>query len=330
MMKFLNDEGLTTLVTKIKDWASNAMKITSVKATADGSHLDQPTVDASVSGDATGQTITFDFKGLQGAAGSPGAAGKDAKISSVTATVEPGHLDEPTATAVVGGEAGNQTVAFTFNGLQGAPGENGKDATFSGTSDQVTMGDGTPKAVTELGKVASASSADNATTANRLAGFTSGKTDNVTWGLQTGKTIYSTGASSDSSGGGCDLDIRKDCPDAGRLSIKVDGEFYAMDGMKRCYHEGDTVPNATTAEKLGSGSVGDDSTPIYLKDGVPTACTSVSGGAEFTGTSSQIVLGDGTTQDISTFITNNIEAIRNALGVVTTKKAGLVPHLPVE
>lgn len=46
------------------------------------------------------------------------------------------------------------------------------------------------------------------------------------------------------------------------------------------------------------------------------------------GTDSQIVLGDGSTIDISVFITNNIETIRDALGLATAEHMGLVPKLP--
>lgn len=88
-----------------------------------------------------------------------------------------------------------------------------------------------------------------------------------------------------------------------------------------------TAAKADVATKLGTENVGDASTPIFLEAGVPkpgTPPASYKPG----GTSSQILLGDGTAQDISAFITGNIEAIRAALGLATTEHMGLVPQLP--
>ncbi len=53
-------------------------------------------------------------------------------------------------------------------------------------------------------------------------------------------------------------------------------------------------------------------------------------GPQLSGAPTEIVLGDGTTQSIDTFIENNIETIREKLGVVTQEKTGLVPVLPVK
>lgn len=129
-------------------------KIASATATADATHSESPTVTVDVGGETGAQTLTFTFTGLQGAAGgegSAGAAGKDAAIASATATVTPGHLDEPTCTVDVGGEAGAQTLAFTFAGLQGNDGAAGAAGfTPAGTSSQVVLGDGTYLDVAQL------------------------------------------------------------------------------------------------------------------------------------------------------------------------------------
>ena len=45
--------------------------------------------------------------------------GPPGNIVSSTVKVTPGHSDSPTATAVMGGEPGAQTIEFTFEGLQG-------------------------------------------------------------------------------------------------------------------------------------------------------------------------------------------------------------------
>lgn len=87
-------------------------------------------------------------KGDPGADGINGKDGIDAKIASATATVTPGHLDQPTATVEIGGDAGAQTMEISFAGLQGPKGDRGETGPAykpSGTSSQVLMGDGTPK-----------------------------------------------------------------------------------------------------------------------------------------------------------------------------------------
>lgn len=81
-----------------------------------------------------------------------------------------------------------------------------------------------------------------------------------------------------------------------------------------------SASKATEAEKIGTGTVGSDKAPVYIKDGVPTQVTM--------GSSSDILLGDGTTKTIEQFIEENIETIREKLGVATTQKSGLTPQLP--
>lgn len=49
------------------------------------------------------------------------------------------------------------------------------------------------------------------------------------WGLQTGTCIIDWG---ESDGG--DIDIRKNCPNSGQISIKVDGRFYQDEGRHMC------------------------------------------------------------------------------------------------
>lgn len=69
--------------------------------------------------------------GLPGPTGPEGPAGKDARIAAAAGVVVPGHSEAPTVSVELGGEPGEQTFDFTFNGIQGAdgePGEPGKDA----------------------------------------------------------------------------------------------------------------------------------------------------------------------------------------------------------
>ena len=49
------------------------------------------------------------------------------------------------------------------------------------------------------------------------------------WGLQTGTCLIDWG---ESDGG--DIDIRKNCPNSGQISIKVDGRFYQNEGQYMC------------------------------------------------------------------------------------------------
>lgn len=62
---------------------------------------------------------------VKGDKGDAGKNGIDAKIASATATVTPGHLDEPTCTVEMGGQPGAQTATFAFAGLQGPKGDAG-------------------------------------------------------------------------------------------------------------------------------------------------------------------------------------------------------------
>ena len=60
--------------------------------------------------------------GKDGAPGEQGIPGKDADITAVNVTVNPGHSEVPTCIASVSGEAGAKTIDLTFSGLQGADG----------------------------------------------------------------------------------------------------------------------------------------------------------------------------------------------------------------
>lgn len=57
-----------------------------------------------------------------------GPPGIDAKITEATATVTPNYLDIPTVTVEITGDAGNQKLSLSFDGLRGPKGEPGTDA----------------------------------------------------------------------------------------------------------------------------------------------------------------------------------------------------------
>ena len=266
MAKVEKDLGLVTGATGP---AGKDANITSATGTVTPGHLDKPTVQVVVGGEPAANTLQFTFAGLQGEKGDTGqpgpkgddgpkgdagtngengAPGKDAKISAVNVTVNPGHSDDPTATAEVSGDAGDQTVSLTFSGLQGAPGADGKQGA-----------DGAP------GKDGAEGAA--------------GKDANITAVNVTVNPGHSESPTAKATVTG----------DAGDKTIGI-----TFDGL-----QGATGP---------AGPAGKD-----FKPG---------------GTASQLVLGDGSTKDISTFITENIEAIRTALGLATTEHMGLVPQLP--
>lgn len=114
-----------------------------------------------------------------------------------------------------------------------------------------------------------------------------------------------------------------------------EGKAYQIDKVAEASHadksseadhaaNSDEATHAGVSDKLGEATVGGPNTPIYLKDGVPTPIEVSFGDS----TSSEIVLGDGSTLTIDKFIENNIEKIRETLGIVTKEKSGLVPKLP--
>lgn len=199
-------------------------------------------------GHIKGETGPTGPAGPAGPAGTPGINGengKDAKIESATATITPGHFDEPTVQVEVGGESGAQTLTFTFAGLQGADGKNGED--------------GQPG---ENGDAGAAGKDANITAVNVTVN--PGHSDEPT----------------------CDATV------TGEAGAKtIDLTFSGLQGA-----DGDVGPEG----------------PAYQPSG----------------TSNDIMLGDGSTISIATLLQNNIETIRTALGVVTKEKNGLVPVLP--
>lgn len=73
-------------------------KITSATATADGTHLDEPTVNVVVSGETGNQTLAFDFKGLTGATGPKGDHGQGIELLGTYASEEELKAAHPTGT----------------------------------------------------------------------------------------------------------------------------------------------------------------------------------------------------------------------------------------
>ena len=96
-----------------------------------------------------------------------------------------------------------------------------------------------------------------------------------------------------------------------------DNRAYTIDQVADSIH-------SDVTDKIGTETIGSPDLPVYIKDGVPTPIDPPFSN----GDSADILLGDGTSQTIEEFITGNIEIIREALGIVTREKMGLVPKLP--
>ena len=206
-----------------------------------------------------------------------GPAGKDANIASATGIVNPGHLDEPTVDVSVGGTPGENTLDFTFNGLQG---NDGRDASLEAVN--VTVDDthlDTPEAESQL--IGEPGDQTLQINFKGLVGAPAG------FGEITVSIIDTEDGKPSVEASWSGLDTSKD--------------------LNLVFHniKGDKGDKGETGDK---GDRGDPYTPE--------------------GTANQIILGDGTIQDISEFIKNNIETIRSELGLATIDHAGLLPQLP--
>ena len=87
--------------------------------------------------------------------------------------------------------------------------------------------------------------AATAGTANTLSGFS--PRSSQTWGVQTGTFVHGEG---DSTGG--DFAFRKDCPNAGQVSMVLDGRFYQNEGQYMCL---DTNNYSSYALPLTGGTI---------------------------------------------------------------------------
>lgn len=87
--------------------------------------------------------------------------------------------------------------------------------------------------------------AATAGTANTLSGFS--PRSSQTWGVQTGTFVHGEG---DSTGG--DFAFRRDCPNAGQVSMVLDGRFYQNEGQYMCL---DTNNYSGYALPLSGGTI---------------------------------------------------------------------------
>ena len=135
----------------------------------------------------------------------------------------------------------NLTSDSTSDSLSAAQGKalktliDGKAASVhTHTKDQVGLGnvDNTAdvnksvKYATSAGSASTATKANIADSTNALSGLSSRSSQG--WGIQTGTFIHGEG---DTTGG--DFAFRRDCPNAGQLSMVLDGRFYQNEGQYR-------------------------------------------------------------------------------------------------
>lgn len=109
-----------------------------------------------------------------------------------------------------------------------------------------------------------AKTATTADSANSLSGLSSRSSQG--WGVQTGTFIHGEG---DTTGG--DFAFRRDCPNAGQISMVLDGRFYQNKGQYRVLDESDKNQFATAGHTHNSvKDIGDNSntTFAYSKAGM--------------------------------------------------------------
>lgn len=116
--------------------------------------------------------------------------------------------------------------------------------------------------------------AATATTANRLAGFSSGgAATSCTWGNQTGTAIY---VAATPAGGG--VFFRDNNPSSGKVSMGIDGLFYQNEGAYACL---DTNSFSSYALPLTGGTMTGAITTPYNKESIHFPSTAAAYGAGF-------------------------------------------------
>ena len=265
--------------------------------------------------------------GPAGPTGSQGPAGTNAKITSVNITVDDSHLDQPTATATITGEAGDQTLGIDFKGLlgatgpQGSPGAAGKDGAAGAKGDtggyyQIAISEGKISLVEKNG----APKVETTWDYSDLGVDPSGKVGSTTVGSATQAIYLENGVpkvvTKVASASVADTLGTADVGSTTSPIYLAKGKPTAITKVAAATK----ADSATTASKLGAADLGDATTPIYLKGGVPTACSAY---PTIPDTSSFV-----TKTEFASLLQSNIETIRTALGLVTTARNGLVPALP--
>lgn len=134
----------------------------------------------------------------------------------------PSSLKNPTSLTI----QTNGTTAATYDGSAAKTVNITKGNIGLGNVDNTADADKSVKYATSAGSASTATKANVADSANALSGLFSRSSQG--WGVQTGTFVHGEG---DSTGG--DFAFRRDCPNAGQLSMVLDGRFYQNEGQYR-------------------------------------------------------------------------------------------------
>ena len=134
----------------------------------------------------------------------------------------PASLKNPTALTI----QTNGAIAATYDGSAAKTVNVTKGNIGLGNVDNTADANKSVKYATSAGSANTATKAATADSANSLSGLSSRSSQG--WGVQTGTFIHGEG---DTTGG--DFAFRRDCPNAGQLSMVLDGRFYQNEGQYR-------------------------------------------------------------------------------------------------
>lgn len=147
-----------------------------------------------------------------------------------------------------------------------------------------------------------ATSAGMAGSANTLSGLSSHSSQG--WGVQTGTFIHGEG---DSTGG--DFAFRRDCPNAGQMSMVIDGRFYQNKGQYRVLDESDKNQFATAEQGVtASGSnyvrFGDGTQICWGQQDIANSGTTITYAVAFSSIPAVVISGTEDIDDV--FFVRNI------------------------
>lgn len=134
----------------------------------------------------------------------------------------PSSLKNPTALMI----QTNGTTAATYDGSAAKTVNITKGNIGLGNVDNTADSNKSVKYATSAGSASAATKANVADSANALSGLSSRSSQG--WGVQTGTFVHGEGDSTDG-----DFAFRRNCPNAGQLSMVLDGRFYQNEGQYR-------------------------------------------------------------------------------------------------
>ena len=151
------------------------------------------------------------------------------------------------------------------------PSEHNHDSAYPATNGSRATG------TWDINITGKASTADNATKANTLTGFT--RNDNHTWGSETGELVANFYL-----GDGAEIAFRKNNPSAGKTAMLIDGVIYQNEGLYKCIDE-NSINYYLNGAGIVSQQLGQDASYIKYANGllVQKLLSSISRGENITG-----------------------------------------------